>query len=63
MGWYLGTIGEIHNDECLIYTFTREYENSTPIKFNKTLYHSYYRESRNNFSPILINTTHTNLQF
>ena len=59
MGWYLGVIGKIHNDECLIYTFTGKFENSTPITFNKKLYHSL----RNQFSPILINTTHKNVHF
>ena len=63
MGWYLDTIGDIHNDECLIYIFTGKFENGTPIIFNKTLYHSYYKELGNHFSPILINITHTNVHF
>ena len=39
MIWYLGVIGNIHNDECLIYIFTSKVENGTQIIFNKTLYH------------------------
>ena len=31
MGYFLGFIGNIHNDECLIYIFTGNVENSTPI--------------------------------
>ena len=31
MGWYLGDIGNIHNDECLLYIFTGRVENSTCI--------------------------------
>ena len=36
--WFLGIIGKIHNDECLIYIFTGNVENGTPIIFNKTIY-------------------------
>ena len=31
MGWFLGVIGKLHNDECLIYIFTGNVENVTPI--------------------------------
>ena len=43
MGWYLVVIGNIHNDECLIYIFTEKVENGTPIIFNKILYYSWYK--------------------
>ena len=43
MGWYLSVIGKLHNDECLIYIFTGEFENDTPIIFNKTLYQYWYK--------------------
>ena len=43
IGWYLGYIGKIHNDECLIYIFTGKVENGTPIILNKILYHSWYK--------------------
>ena len=43
MGWYLGVIGELHNDECLMYIFTGKVENVTPIIFDKTLYHYWYK--------------------
>ena len=33
VGWYLGVIGELHNDECLMYIFTGKVENVTPIIF------------------------------
>ena len=61
MGWYLGFIGKLCNDECLIYIFTGKVEKGTPIMFNKTLYHSWHKEWRNHFSPILIHTTHKNV--
>ena len=34
MVWFLGVIGKLHNDECLIYIFTGNVENGTPIIFN-----------------------------
>ena len=37
MVWYLGVIGKLHNDECLIYILTGKVENGTPIIFDKTL--------------------------
>ena len=43
MGWLLGVIGKIHNDECLIYIFTGNVENGTPLIFNKTIYPSWYK--------------------
>ena len=61
MGWYLGVIVKLHNYQFLIYIFTDKFENGTLIIFNKTLYHSWYEEFRNHFSPILINTTHINV--
>ena len=33
----MGVTGNLHNDECLIYIFTKKVENGTPIVFNKTL--------------------------
>ena len=43
MGWYLGVIGKLYNYECLIYIFTDKVEYGTPIIFNKTLYHYWYK--------------------
>ena len=43
MGWFFGFIGKLHNDELLIYIFTENVENSTPIIFNKTIYSSCYK--------------------
>ena len=43
MGWFLGVIGNFHNDECLIQVFTRNVENGTPIIFNKSIYSSWYK--------------------
>ena len=40
MGWYLGVIGNLHNNEYLIYIFTYKVENGNYIIFNKTLYNS-----------------------
>ena len=36
MGWYLGFIGKLHSDECLIYTFMGEVLNGTKNIFNKS---------------------------
>ena len=30
MKWYLGAIGKLHNDKCIIYTFIGEFINGTP---------------------------------
>ena len=49
MGWFLGVIGKPHNDECLIYIFTGNVENGTPIIFNKIFYSYWYKELRTNF--------------
>ena len=35
MGWYVGVMGNIHNDECLVYIFTGKVQNVTPSMFNK----------------------------
>ena len=63
MGCFLGVIGKLHNDECLIYIFTWNVENVTPIIFNRILYPSWYKELRTHFSPILINTLQKNVHF
>ena len=39
MGWFLGVIENIHNDECLIYTLTGNVENGTPIIINENFIH------------------------
>ena len=56
-------IGKLQNDECLIYIFTGNVENGIPIIFNKTLYHSRYKELGTYFSPILIDNYHKNVHF
>ena len=63
MGWFLGIIVKLHNNECLIYIFTGNVENGTPIIFNKTIYSSWYEQLRTHFSPILIDTSHKNAHF
>ena len=63
MGWYLGVIGRIHNDECLIYLFTGEVLNGNPNIFTNLQYHCWYKELRDQFVPVLINTTHENVYF
>ena len=63
MGWFLGVVGTPDNDECLIYIFTGNIENNTPIIFNKTISSSWYKELRTHFSPILINNSHKNVYF
>ena len=57
MGWYLGVIGKLHNDEYLIYIFTGEFLNGTPKIFNKLQYHFWYKESKNQFLTVFIDTT------
>ena len=49
MGWYLGVIRQLHNDEYQIYTFTGKVQNATPSVFNKSLYHFWHKELQNNF--------------
>ena len=39
MGWYLGVIGKLHNDEYLIYILTGKVQNGNPSIFNKSLYY------------------------
>ena len=63
MGWLLGVIGKIHNDECLIYIFTENVENGTALIFNKTIYSYWYEELKTHFSPRLINISHKNVHF
>ena len=63
MGWFLGVIGKLHNDECLIHTFTGNFENGILIIFNKIIYPSWYKELRTHFSPILINTSQKDVNF
>ena len=43
MGCFWGVIGKLHNYECLIYIFTGNVENDTPIKLNKIKYSSLYK--------------------
>ena len=63
IGWFLGVIEKLHNDECIIYIFTGNVENGKPIIFNKTIDSSWHKELRTHFSPILINTSHNNIRF
>ena len=63
MGCYLVVIGKLHNNECLIHIFTGEVINDTPNIFNKSKYYGWYKDIRNHFSPVLINTTHKNVHF
>ena len=63
MGWFLAVIGKIHNDKYLIYIFTGNVKIFTPNIFDKILYRSWYKELRTQFSPILINTSHKNVNF
>ena len=43
MGWYLGVIGNLHNDEFVIYISIGKVQNSTPSIFNKSLYRCWYK--------------------
>ena len=40
---YLGVIGNINNDECLIYFFTDEVLNGTPNIFTNSQYGYWYK--------------------
>ena len=59
--WYLGVIGKVHNNECLIYIFIDEVLNGTPNIFTNSQYHLWYKYLRGQFSPELINNTHYNV--
>ena len=61
LGCYLGVIGNLHNDECLIYIFTGKVQNGTPSIFNKKVYHCWYKELRNKVSPLIVGTTQENV--
>ena len=63
MVWYVGIIGKIQNDEYLIYMLIGKVLNGTPSVFNKSLNHFWYKQFRNHFSPVMINTTHKNSCF
>ena len=63
MVWYLLVMGKLHGDECLIYIFTGEVLNGTPKIFTNSQYHCWFKELRDNFSPVLFNTTHKNVNF
>ena len=43
MGWYLGVMVNIYNDEILIYILEERLQYDTPIIFNETLYHCWYK--------------------
>ena len=63
MGCYLGVIGKIQDEKCLIYIFTGEILNGTPNIFTNSQYRCWFKELRNKSSPVLINTTHDNVHF
>ena len=63
MLWWLGVIGKLHNDECLIYLFTGEVLNGTPNTFTNSQYNYWFKYLRGQFSPVLINSTHDNVNF
>ena len=63
MGWCLGVIGKLHNDTFIIYIFTGKVQNVTSSIFNKSHYHFWYKVLKNNFSPVMIDTTHNNVHF
>ena len=62
MACYLGLIEKLNNHECIIYIFTGKIQNGTPSIFDKSIYHCWYKESRNKFSPVMIDTTHNNVR-
>ena len=43
MEWYLSVMVKRRNIECLMYIFAGKVGHGTPIKFNKTLYHFWYK--------------------
>ena len=42
-GWYLGVIGNLHNDEFIIYIFMGEVLNGTINIFTNSQYHFWYK--------------------
>ena len=61
--WYLGVIVKLHNNECLIYIFTSNFQNCTPSIFNKSLYNCWYKELKNRFPLVMIYTKYNNVYF
>ena len=45
------------------YKFTGELRNGTPYIFTNSQYHCCFKELRDKFSPVLINTTHDKVNF
>ena len=58
IGWYLVVIGNLNNDELIKYIFTDKFLNGTPSIFNISNDHCWYKELRNQFSTLMIDTTH-----
>ena len=59
----MGVIGKLYNHEFLIYIFTCEILNGTPNLFHKSHYNCWYKEMKNQFSPLIIDTKHKNFIF
>ena len=41
--WYLGVMGNLHNEKCLIYTFTGKVQKGTPSILNISHCHCWYK--------------------
>ena len=63
MVWYLDVIEKLQNYEYLIYIYTDKVKNGGPIIFDKTLYHYWYKELSNHFSPVMIDNTYKNVHY
>ena len=63
MGWYLGVIGRLYNEKCLIYIFTVEVQDVTPKTFTNENYNGWFQQLKYQFSPVLVNNTYDNTHF
>ena len=58
MGLYLVVRGRNHNQEYHIYIFTGEVQYGTPNIFTNSQYEIWFQQLWDQFSTIIINTTH-----
>ena len=59
----MGVIGRLHNEECLIYIFTGEVQSGIPNTLTNKNYDTWFQQLRDQFPPVLVNTTYENVQF
>ena len=63
IGWYLVIIVNLHHYGCLVYIFTGVFLNGNPNIFDNSQYHCWLKGLGVQFLPIIVNTTHDNVNF